>query len=98
MRENVLACQLFMPTKECRRKRPFDSVLAKNHVFKMKQDGRRLVNQTPREIINMDRKTELKIEVKRGVSTLYSDYSYKKNNILQNNKSCHQQSFVNKIT
>ena len=26
----------------------------------MKQDGRELENKTPREIINMDRKTELK--------------------------------------
>ena len=42
-------------------KRLFDSVLANNHIFKMKQDGRRLENKTPREIINMDRKTELKI-------------------------------------
>ena len=42
-------------------KRLFDSVLAKNHFFKMKQDGRRLENITPREIINMGRKTELKI-------------------------------------
>ena len=62
MRENFLACQLLMPTKECRRKRLFDSISAKNHIFfKFKQDGRRLENKTPREIINMDRKTELKI-------------------------------------
>ena len=44
-------------------KRLFDSVLAKNHVFffQMKQDRRRLEDKTPREIINMDRKTELKM-------------------------------------
>ena len=43
-------------------KRLFDSVLAKDHVFlKMKQDRRRLEDKTPREIINMDRKTELKM-------------------------------------
>ena len=37
---------------ECRRKHIF---------FKMKQDGRGFENKTPKEIINMDRKTELKI-------------------------------------
>ena len=35
-------------------KRLFESV------FEMKQDRRRLENKTPMEIINMDRKTELK--------------------------------------
>ena len=40
-----------------------DSVLSikESHAFKMKQDGRSLENKTPREIINMDRKTEFKI-------------------------------------
>ena len=44
-------------------KRLFDSVLAKNQIFLsiMKQDGRRLENKTPRELMNMGRrKTELK--------------------------------------
>ena len=35
-------------------KRLFESV------SEMKEDGRRLENKTPMEIINMDRKTELK--------------------------------------
>ena len=55
-----LACQLLMPTKECRRKRLFDSVF-RITICLMNQDGRGLENKTPKEIINMDRKTELKI-------------------------------------
>ena len=78
-----IACQLLVPTRECRRKRLFASVLAKNHVFKRKQDGRRLENQTPR--------TE-KLSSKFKLNAACQNYSYKKNNILQNNKSCHQQS------
>ena len=53
-RENPLACQQFMP-----RKRLFDSVLAKNHIFLNEARWARLQNKTPREIMNMDRKTEL---------------------------------------
>ena len=40
----------------------------------MKQDGTRLENETPREIMNMDRKTALKVMLEvlklNGVSTL----------------------------
>ena len=41
-------------------KRLFDSVLANNQIFLniTKEDRRRLENKTPREITNMDRKTE----------------------------------------
>ena len=52
-----------MPTKSVA-KRLFDSVLAKNHTFFLNEarwHGRRLENKTPRETINMDGKTELKI-------------------------------------
>ena len=41
-------------------KHRFDSVLAKNHIFLNEARWARLENKTPREIMNMDRKTELK--------------------------------------
>ena len=41
-------------------KRLFDSVLAKNQIFLNEAKWERLENITPRKIINMDRKTELK--------------------------------------
>ena len=41
-------------------KRLFDSVLAKNQIFLNEADGTRLENKTPRKIMNMGRKTELK--------------------------------------
>ena len=41
-------------------KRLFDSVLAKNQIFVNEARWERLENITPRKIINMDRKTELK--------------------------------------
>ena len=34
-------------------------MLAKNQIFSSKQNGTRLQNKTPREIMNTDRKTEL---------------------------------------
>ena len=36
------------------------TILAKNQIFLMKQNGTRLENKTPRETMNMDRKAELK--------------------------------------
>ena len=36
------------------------TIFAKNQIFLMKQNGTRLEKKTPRETMNMDRKTELK--------------------------------------
>ena len=66
-----------------------------------KMGGDKKTNKTPMEIINMDRKTELKrqkftlavLKLKLNAACQH----YKKNNNLPNTKSCHQQSFVNKI-
>ena len=74
-----------MPTKGVA-KRLFDSVLATNHIFLMKQDGTRLENKTPREIMNMDRKLGSKdcsegyvssIKVKRRANTASKTLSCK---------------------
>ena len=43
-------------------KRLFDSVLAENHIFLNEARWARLENKTPREIMNMDLKTELKTQ------------------------------------
>ena len=48
----------------------------------MQQDGRRLENKTPRQIINMDPKTELK----RLLCWRAVCQHCKKNNVLENNK------------
>ena len=66
-------------------KRLFDSVLAKNQIFLNETDGRRLEKKTPREIINMGRKSVYARRVNTARKTICC-------------KTTNQQSFVNKIT
>ena len=52
-------CQKFMPTKSVA-KRLFDYILAKDQIFLNEARWGRLENKTPREIMKLDRKTEIK--------------------------------------
>ena len=80
---SVLFCQ-----RRSVAKRLFDSVPLMN------QDGRKLENKTPMEIIYMDRNTELKRlllnAVKRGVSTLQEKQYLPKQQIMPSAKCCKQ--------